>query len=173
VDATTQGTWRSVYGAQGYVLAPHGGKYPHSNVPGYAIVTVSNASTFIWAGSTGELQALQKPGASDRVAACWYSAGGFTVDLGITDGQTHRVAFYFLDWDSYGSPAGRVERVDAKDVTTGTTLDSRSLGQPSGDTNPADRFNGGKYVLWDVRGHVRFTITNLNSSAVLSGHFFA
>jgi hypothetical protein len=50
---------------------------------------------------------------------------------------------------------------------------TRALGQPNGDTNPADGFNGGKYLIWNVRGHVRFTITNLNSNAVLSGVFFA
>jgi hypothetical protein len=173
VDAATQGSWRSVYGSQGYVLAPNNGDYPYSSIPGYAILSVSNAATYIWIGSTGEPQALQKPGASDRIAACWYSGGAFTVDLGITDGQTHRIAFYFLDWDSYGSPAGRVERVDIQDATTSATLDSRVIGQPNGDSNPADRFNGGKYLTWNVRGHVRFTITNLNSNAVLSGVFFA
>ena len=133
---TTQGTWRGVYGSQGYLLAPNSGNYPYSNIPGYALVNVSGAATYIWTGSTSEPQALQKPGASDRIAACWYSGGAFTIDLGITDGQTHRIAFYFLDWDSFGSPTGRVERVDAQDATTGATLDSRSLGQPNGDRIP-------------------------------------
>jgi hypothetical protein len=174
VDANTQGTWRGAYGAQGYLIAPAAGNYPYSNIPGYALVNVSDAATYIWTGSTSERQALQKPGASDRIAACWHSGGAFTVDLGITDGQTHRIAFYFLDWDGYGSPTGRVERVDAQDATTGATLDSRSLGQGNGDSNPADRFNNGKYLIWNVRGHVRFTITNLNttSNAALSSVFF-
>jgi hypothetical protein len=66
-----------------------------------------------------------------------------------------------------------VERVDAVDATSGVSLDSRLLGQPSGDPSASDQFNGGKYVVWNVRGHVRFTITNLNSNAVLSGVFFA
>ncbi len=172
VDANTQGTWRGVYGAQGYLIAPAAGNYPYSSIPGYALVDVSGPATYVWTGSTSEPQALQKPGASDRIAACWYSGGAFTVDLGITDGQTHRIAFYFLDWDGYGSPAGRVERVDAQDATTGATLDSRSLGQGNGDSNPKDQFTSGKYLIWNVRGHVRFTITNLNSNATLSGVFF-
>jgi hypothetical protein len=173
-DSTTQGTWRGVYGAQGYLLAPASGNYPYSSVPGYALVDVSDAATYVWTGSTSEPQALQKPGASDRIAACWYTGGAFTLDLGITDGQTHRIAFYFLDWDGYGSPSGRVERVDAQDATTGATLDSRSVGQGNGDSNPKDQFTSGKYLIWNVRGHVRFTITNLNttSNAVLSGAFF-
>jgi hypothetical protein len=63
--------------------------------------------------------------------------------------------------------------VDAHEATTGATLDSRTVGQPSADTNPANRFNIGRYLVWNVRGHVRFTITDLNSNAVLSGLFFA
>jgi hypothetical protein len=163
LDATTKGSWNGAYGGQGYLLAPNDSAHPYSNVPGYALVTVSEAATYIWNESTADPRALQKPvGGSDRIAACWYSAGAFTVDIGVTDGQTHRIAFYFLDWDGYGAPAGRVERVDARDAATAATLDSRTLSQ----------FTGGDYVVWNVRGHVRFTITNLNSNAVLSGVFF-
>jgi hypothetical protein len=174
LDATTGGNWSGAYGSQGYLLAPNDGIYPYSNIPGYALVNVSGAATYVWAGSTSEPPALQKPGGSDRIAACWYTGSAFTMDIGVTDGQTHRIAFYFLDWDGYGAPAGRVERVDAQDATTGVTLDSRSLGEPDGDANPADRFNGGKYAIWNVRGHVRFMITNLNttSNAALSAAFF-
>ncbi len=173
-DSTTQGSWKAVYGAQGYLLAPNNATYPYSGIPGYAIVNVSGATLFVWTGSTADTRALQKPvGGTDRIAACWYSSGAFTLDLGVTDGQTHRIALYFLDWDSNGAPAGRVERVDAVDATTGATLDSHTLGQAKGDSNSADRFNGGKYLVWNVRGHVKFTITNLNSNAVLSGMFFA
>jgi hypothetical protein len=125
-DATTQGTWRGVYGAQGYLLAPNDGSYPYSNIPGYAIVIVNGATIAVWSTSTSDPRAVQKPGASDRVAACWYSGGAFTIDLGVTDGQTHRIALYFLDWDSYGAPTGRVERVDVQDATTGATLDARA-----------------------------------------------
>src|SRR5262249_39818725 len=136
---------------------------PYSNVPGYALVTVSEAATYIWNGSTADPRALQKPvGGSDRIAACWYSGGAFAVDIGVTDGRTHRIAFYFLDWDDYGAPAGRRDRVAALAATTAATLDSRTLSQ----------FTSGDYVVWNVRGHVRFTITNLNSNAVLSGVFF-
>ena len=64
--------------------------------------------------------------------------------------------------------------MDAQDATTGATLDSRSLGQGNGDLIPPTSSTSGKYLIWNVRGHVRFTITNLNttSNAVLSGVFF-
>jgi hypothetical protein len=139
-------------------------------------VSVSGAATTIWADSTNDSRALKRPSGangSNRLAACWYSGSAFTLDIGVADGQVHRIAFYFLDWDSSGAPNGRVERVDVRDATTTVTLDSRTLGQPSGDQNPADRFNNGKYLVWNVRGHVQFKLTNLNSTAVLSGVFFA
>jgi hypothetical protein len=175
LDTTTRGAWSGVYGSQGYLLAPNDTTHPYSQIPAYAAMSVSEAATIIWADSTNDARALKRPtgaNGNNRVAACWYSGSAFTVDIGVTDGQAHRIAFYFLDWDSSGSPNGRVERVDAQDATTGATLDSRTLGQPSGDPNPADRFSGGKYLIWNVRGHVSFMIANLNSTAVLSGMFF-
>jgi hypothetical protein len=174
-DIATNGSWNGAYGSQGYILAPSNSQFPYSQIPAYASVNIS-ADTVIWASSTNDPRALQKPGDSGnakRIAAAWYSTSALTIDLNLTDGQTHRIALYLLDWDSSGAPNGRVERVDAQDTITGEILDSRMLGQPTGDTNPADRFNDGKYLSWNVQGHVRFMITNLNSTAVLSGVFFA
>ena len=44
--------------------------------------------------------ALQNPGGSGRIAACWYSASSFTVNVNLTDGQLHDLELYFVDWDS-------------------------------------------------------------------------
>jgi hypothetical protein len=142
LDTTTRGSWSGVYGSQGYLLAPNDTNHPYSQIPGYAAVSVREAATNIWADSTNDSRALKRPtgaNGNNRLAACWYFGSAFTVDIGVTDGQAHRIAFYFLDWDSYGSPNGRVERVDVQDATTSVTLDSRTLGQPSGDQDPADR----------------------------------
>jgi hypothetical protein len=67
-----------------------------------------------------------------------------------------------------------VERIDAVNAVTGATLDSRTVGQAADDPNPDDQFRNGKYLVWQVRGHVTFTVTNLNSgyNAVVSGVFF-
>ncbi|HEU4782538.1 MAG TPA: protein kinase, partial [Ktedonobacterales bacterium] len=181
VDTTTGGSWIGKYGGQGYMLAPydvnHPTNSPYSKIPGYLIVTITSASIYPWADGTTDPRALQKPpGAegSGRIAACWYTnfSPTFTIDIGVTDGATHRLAMYLLDWDGYGSPHGRVERIDAVNATTGKVLDSRTVGQANGDTNANDQFRNGKYLVWLVRGHVRFTVTNLNSNAVVSGIFF-
>jgi hypothetical protein len=164
-----------VYGSQGYILAPDTA-VTYGSLPEYAVVNIGGASTYTWAESTTDPRALQKPsgagGPTERIAACWYSSQTFTIDVGVTDGGTHRVTFYLLDWDSYGAPYGRVERVDAVNAVSGATLDTRTLGQPDDSAPATARFNSGAYLTWNVRGHVRFAITNLNSNAVLSGIFF-
>ena len=181
VDTTTRGSWIGKYGGQGYMLAPydvnHPTDSPYSKIPGYLIVTITSASIYPWSDGTTDPRALQKPpgaGGSGRIAACWFTNGSptYTIDIGVTDGETHRLAMYLLDWDGYGG--GRVERIVAVNATTGATLDSRTVGQPKGDTNANDQFRNGKYLVWLVRGHVRFTVTNLNTSAnaVVSGIFF-
>ncbi len=119
-DTTTQGNWEGVYGSNGYNII---GK--SVQLPVYAAVTTSNAATDVWNSSTTDVRALQAaaPGTSSRIAACWYSVSSFTVDVNISDGQTHVVSIYADDWDSQG----RVERVDVIDPSTGTVLDSRTI----------------------------------------------
>ena len=102
--------------------------------PSYAAVTPVGNSDYVWAASTTDLRALQKPTApSDRVAAAWYSTGSFTVDVNLTDGQPHTVALYLVDWDGNN---GRSERVDVLDGATGAVLDSRTV----------SAFSGGEYL---------------------------
>src|SRR5262249_29986812 len=92
---------------------------------------------------------------------CWYSGASFTIDVNLTDGKTHPIALYALDWDSYGP---RSERIDVLDAGTGTLVDSRTVSS----------FVGGQYDVWNVSGHVRFQVTNLvgGRNAVVSGLFF-
>lgn len=177
VDTTTSGNWIGKYGSQGYLLAPNDlihSSYPTFNkIPGYLIVNITSESLYTWSDGTTDTRALQKPSGTEgtgRIAACWYTGQTYTIDIGVTDGATHRLAMYLLDWDGYGG--GRVERIVAVNATTGATLDSRTVGQAKGDTNANDQFRNGKYLVWLVRGHVRFTVTNLNSNAVVSGIFF-
>src|SRR5262249_28041534 len=54
-DTTTQGSWQGAYGAQGYNVVGDAVSYPS-----YAQVSVSGASTYVWAGSTTDVRALQK-----------------------------------------------------------------------------------------------------------------
>ncbi len=156
-DTTTSGTWKGVYGADGSNIITDSANYP-----AYVTATPSGNSTYTWAASTSDTPGMQKgSSATDRIAACWYSWDSFSIDLRFNDSSTHQVALYLLDWDNY--IGGRSERVDILDANN-TLLDSRSV---SG-------FANGRYLVWNLSGHVIVRITNLNaiSNVVVSGILF-
>ncbi|HAF14766.1 MAG TPA: hypothetical protein DCK99_13940, partial [Blastocatellia bacterium] len=100
-----------------------------------------------------------KAAASDRLAARWDSNSFITIDLNLTDGATHRLAIYGLDWDGNN----RAERIDVLDAASNTVLDTRNISS----------FNGGEYLVWDISGHVKITVNKTGGkSAVVSGLYF-
>jgi uncharacterized delta-60 repeat protein len=157
LDTTTGGSWKGVYGLDGYAVINDS-----ASAPVYGTAMPAGVSSYTWAASTSDVRGLQK-GASpnDRIAACFYSSGTFSIDLHFNDMNTHQVAFYFLDWDFYGP---RNQQVDILDPNTGVLLDSREVSS----------FAGGQYLVWNLSGHVIVRITNLKSgsNAVLSAIFF-
>jgi uncharacterized delta-60 repeat protein len=157
LDTTTGGSWKGVYGLDGYVVIGDG-----ASAPSYGNATPAANDLYVWNGSTGETRALQKASpAADRIAACWYSGGAFTIDVNFTDAGMHQVALYMLDWDTYGG--GRTQQVDVFDANN-HLLDTRMVAG----------FTGGQYLVWNLSGHVtiRVTNTNPNGNAVVSGLFF-
>jgi hypothetical protein len=152
-DTTTQGSWKGVYGANGYAIANDSANYP-----AFAQVNF-NQSAATWMPSTADVRALQKSTASGRIASTWYAWSSFSIDLNLIDGQTHQVALYVLDWDS----GNRAEAIEIIDVANSVVLDRRTV----------FGFTGGQYVAWNLSGHVSIRITLTGSSnAVLSGLFF-
>jgi len=153
LDTSTLGNWKSMYGSQGYDIVGDG----NTNTP--TTVGPSGQGSYTWAGSTTDVRALQKSSASDRIAATWFSGGSFTIDINLTDGSTHQVAVYCLDWD-YQS---RSQTITVVDAVSGAVMDSRSI---SG-------FGNGAYLVWNIKGHVRLQVTRTaGPNAVLSGVFF-
>ncbi len=142
-DTNTQGNWQGIYGSDGYNIIGNQSMYPV-----YAAVTTSNATTFDWNSSTGDVRALQDAGSTgptNRIAGCWYSSNGsFTVNINLADGITHDVSIYADDWDNLG----RSERVDIIDPSTGTVLDSRTISS----------FAGGVYLTWELQGNLRASL---------------
>jgi hypothetical protein len=150
-DTATQGSWKAAYGSAGYAIAGDS-----TNMPSYATWTVAQP-VWAWASSSSDVRALQKSGSSDRLAATWY-ASSFSMDLNLTDGLTHTVALYAVDWDSNG----RTETVELLDSSTGTVLDTRTL----------TAFTGGQYLVWNLSGHIVFRIAKTSGpNAVVSGIF--
>ena len=153
-DATTQGNWQTAYGIEGYNVFGDTTSYPT-----YATVTPTGQTAYTWAASTNDVRALEKSNLSGRVAGVWYANTSFLVDVNLTDGNTHQIALYLLDWDS----TTRTERIDILDTATGTVLDSRNV----------TGFHGGLYMVWNVSGHITVKITKIGgANAVVSGVFF-
>jgi thermitase len=155
LDTTTHGTWKGVYGSEGYTIAQLAGG---TSLPAYAQWSVIGNSNWTWNASTTDVRALQKVATSDRIAACWYGTT-FTASLNLTDGQAHQVTLYFLDWDTNT----RAETVDVLDAATNTVLSSQTVSS----------YNGGKWLVWSVSGNVKFRITRTGgANSTLSGVFF-
>ncbi|GEM_PF-621042 len=154
-DSTTQGAWKGAYGSDGFNII---GNY--ATYPSYVRVVPSQKSNYTWEQSSSDPRALEKSGANtDRISSAWFSDTEFAVDVNFIDGASHRLALYFVDWDTND----RKETVELSDPATGAVLDSQTLSQ----------FNGGRYLVWDIQGavHVRF-IKKGGFNAVLMGLFF-
>ncbi len=155
-DTATQGTWKGKYGADGDSIANDS-----QSLPGYAAFSMLSQSNYTWLPSSTDPRALQMGSGTGRIAATWFSASSFTFDVNLTDGGTHQIALYALDWDTY--LGGRAETVAVQDASSGTVLDSRAI----------SAFTNGIYLVWNVSGHVKIVVTNSKSgNAVVSGIFF-
>ena len=156
-DLTTQGSWRGVYGTEGYNVIQDAASYP-TNVT----VAPGSVSSWTWAASTTDVRGLQKAAsATDRIAGCWYTSAStsFTVDINFSDSAVHQLAAYFVDWDANG----RNLQVRVLDGNTNSVLDTRSL----------SNFINGAYLVWNLTGHVKIQVTNIGGiNPVLSGLFF-
>ena len=102
LDTTTQGSWRSIYGAVGYNFL---GATPA--LPSYAQTNVS-AATYTWVASTSDPRVLQQPSGASRVAVTRFASGTYSFDANFTDGNTHQLALYAIDYDN----SGRSPRID-------------------------------------------------------------
>ena len=155
-DRTTQGNWKSTYGADGYAI-----EADSASNPAYGSVAFANNLIYTWNSSTTDVRApLKAASNSDRIAACWYNNPTYTIDVNLTDGKVHQVALYCLDWDS----TTRSQTFTISDAGTGIVLDGpRAL----------TGYNGGAYEVWNIKGHVTITLNCTGGyNAVVSGVFF-
>ena len=152
-DTATEGNWIGTYGSQGYDIV--GGP---SSEPSYVTVTPEAESTCMWTSTSSQEQALEIPNSSNRLAACWFSSNVFTINVDFTDGNTHALALYALDYDDLG----RSEQIQIQNASTGAVLDTSSI----------SNFANGVYLQWDVSGDVVITVTcTAGKNAVIGGLF--
>jgi len=159
-DSTTIGSWQGIYGSAGWLLA----ELPANLVqlPSYLPTVAAPPTVFTFADPTADARGLQKPPAfTTRFAAAWFDPNALTIDLDFLDSQIHRVAAYFIDWDSVGR-LQKIEILDNSQVPP-RVLDTRSLAN----------FSGGQYLVWNLTGKVLLRITRTaGPNAVISGLFF-
>ena len=160
MDDKTHGNWKGVYGFEGMLAY---GEYP--KLPAFAHVYIL-AAGYTWAAASKDQRALArlpdpdprsapKSPDPDRILGCWHSDTGITVDVNLTDARTHRVALYCVETDSH-----RVMKIEVQDMS-GKVLDTQ---------NVAD-FGAGRWLAWDVKGHVHFQFIKVTDNPVLSGVF--
>ena len=153
-DTTTQGTWKGVYGSNGYAIADDS-----TNYPGYATVALNGEGNYVWASSTTDVAALESGVTSGRIASTWYSGSSFTINVNLTDGNTHQVAMYAVDWDDQGL----AETITLTDANSGALLDTRSI----------SNFPNGEWLVWNLTGNVLVTVSGTGGqNGVISGIFF-
>jgi hypothetical protein len=155
LDTATQGTWTGHYGIDGYAIAND-----VTQAPPYAAMSLTGDVLHTWAASTADPRALQtSSGSSTRIASTYYSLTSFTINLNLTDGNTHRIALYLLDWDS----SARTETISIVDATSHAVLDTETYSS----------FHNGEYAAWNIKGHVLIQVTKTGGvNAVVSGVFF-
>lgn len=154
-DTTTHGNWKGVYGTKGYNIIADS-----QNYPSFVQITPSNNSTHTWVAITNDSRGLQMSNGNYYIAATWYAFGTESIDINFTDGLTHQLSIYNLDWDN----ASRTQDVVLYNATTNAVLDTQSVAS----------FYSGIYLVWNISGHVLMTISRTGNSpnAVVSGLFF-
>jgi titin len=157
-DTVTKGSWVGTYGNQSYDMIS-------SKKAATGVALASSGLINIWAASTTDVRGLQTPDKTSRTARCYYSIPAygltsFDLDVNLADNATHKVSLYCVDWDT----VKRNQMIQVVDCNYNTVIDERTI----------TGFNGGMYLVWEVKGHVLFRIVNNSTSsgnAVVSGIF--
>ncbi len=151
IDAATSGNWTGHYGSDGYIIPGSS-----TSLPDYARLAVTASTT---KHPCADSQCLQTADGSSRNWNSWQT-NTFTIDVNITDGNTHEVSLYAYDLFNTGD----IQNITIKDVTSGAVLSSQGL----------SNFNSGVYQRWEISGHVTIVVSGKTSSlpAVINGFFF-
>jgi hypothetical protein len=131
-----------------------------NNLPSFAPTSLTGDAVWTFASITNDPRAPQiSSGSSQRIAAVFYSTGGsFNINANLTDGKSHRIALYLLDWDT----TTRAETITIMDAASHAVLDTEAFAS----------FQNGKYAIWSITGSVVIQVTDTAGiNAVVSGIF--
>jgi hypothetical protein len=160
-DTTTLGNWKGMYGQDGNVIA----QSSITNAPYSAFGTGGAINLALLNGWATDPRALLKQQYSysptERVESYFHTLSSMDFLVNTTDGQTHRIALYFCDYDR----VGRSVTVQALDSGNGTILDTRNLSS----------YQGGVYLVYNYSGNITFRVINNNGgtpTGAVSGFFW-
>ena len=168
-DGTTHGAWKGVYGALGnYVVGDA------NNLPSLAAISQDGILQTIVAlpGNATPPGELQQPGTGTGYELYqWFNYlfpsfaySPVHIDLNLTDGLVHQIAFYCADWGPNGTGYNMAQSIQISDAVTGAALDTRPM--------VAGSYIGGEYMDWYIAGHCKLTTTPTNGwTATVSGIF--
>jgi hypothetical protein len=153
-DTTTQGSWRGAYGTDG-AIAAHSG-FTH---PTYVQLTTHFNPSHTWENPSTNPLALQRLTGAERFATYYRSTRPMYFDFDFKDAETHRISFYFAEFDALG----RQQKLEFFDRATGRLLAEKTIAN----------FQNSLYSTWHLRGKVRAKVTKINGrDALLNGIFF-
>ena len=145
-DTVTLGNWKGVYGQEGNVIAQHSVMLP----PYSTFNTAGNINLYLLDLWATDPRALLKQyysySASERIESYFHTGTSMDFLIGAADGQSHRIALYFSDYEN----KGRSVTVQALDSASNSVLDSR----------PVSNYQGGLYLVYNYSGDVTFRIIN-------------
>ncbi|MEO7297999.1 MAG: hypothetical protein ABI042_05420, partial [Verrucomicrobiota bacterium] len=153
LDSVTQGNWKTNYGGEGFVIANH-----QTNLPPYVQWISTGFHPHMWLNLLTEERCLMRVESQQRIASSWFHPKQLEIDLTLADGNPHRFAIYFLDWDGND----RSTLVEVINPSDNKKLDSQIISS----------FSNGKYLGWSLTGHVKIKITAIKGNASISGLFF-
>jgi hypothetical protein len=147
MDTTTKGNWKGVYGQDGNVISQHS-----VLVPAYSTFDPRGVSLILYDLWSTDPRALLKQyysySPTERVESWFHTVTTMDFLVSAADGQSHRIALYFCDYDY----AGRSITVQAIDATTNAVYDSRAL----------TSYTGGIYLVYNYSGSILFRVINNN-----------
>lgn len=162
IDTATKGSWKGVYGSEGYIIPNKPPASSFQSLPNYLTVTgpAPNGVAHAWPDTTWtDARATELPDSSARMSSVFYSATSFTIDLKFTDVNSHELALYM--WDLDGSN-GRAQNISILSGKTNAVLASRDMAA----------FSGGVWAVFETSGHVIVRVTRTaGSNAVIGGLF--
>lgn len=142
-DGDTQGNWIGKYGKEGYLLPSM-----DNVLPSYGEVMLQQVKTF-----TNQYvfkdNLLVTPNKMERLKTCYYvDLESLSIDVIICGDQSRKVSVYFLDWGDGSDLEASLEVYNEKKELL-HKYDVRN-------------FKEGKYITYEITGHVVFKLTYKN-----------